>query len=504
MTVVKTQAGIVGAGPGGLMLSHLLAAEGIESIVLERRGREEIENTVRAGILEAGTVQVVSESGASDRVLREGRRHEGIELRFDGEGHRIDFDALVGRNVWPYPQHEVLTDLIVARLAGGPDLRFEVEATSAEDDGERAAINATGRDGEPLRIEAELVVGADGSRSVVRTAVSGSQTDGHFREYPLRLVRDPLPRTGVLRFRSFVASQIQRGRLALIGDTAHTVPPTGAKGLNLAVADVVGASRALKRLLGDRDASEIQRYPEIALRRTWKARHFSWWVTSMLHSAPGASAFDRMRQLGELNMVVESEAGRSFLAEAIPVGHHRVDPGRAYSARGRKLAIGPARKRRRPGSEQVVGDRASGLANQSLVVDRPGGLELGSVRNAPRHGAVQDAPRDVDRQLGLRMMDVLAVAQEHACKSSGCRVGLLGSPVPDGRMEGRLGHEHPQHVSVHEHCGRGSGHDRLDPLPRSQIGKILNVGNYVLVGPGHLLLVDSHDQVLTARDTGID
>ena len=133
MAVVRTQVGIVGAGPGGLLLSHLLAADGIESIVLDRRSRNEIEHTVRAGILEAGTVKVLSESGASDRVISEGHPHEGIELRFDGEGHRIDFHALVGRDVWLYPQHEVLKDLIAARLARGQDLRFGVEATGAED-----------------------------------------------------------------------------------------------------------------------------------------------------------------------------------------------------------------------------------------------------------------------------------------------------------------------------------------------------------------------------------
>jgi p-hydroxybenzoate 3-monooxygenase len=383
MTVVRTQVGIVGAGPGGLLLSHLLAADGIESIVIDSRTRHEIENTVRAGILEAGTVAVLSETGASERVTREGHPHQGIELRFDGEGHRIDFHALVGRDVWLYPQHEVLKDLIAARLAGGQDLRFGVQATGADDEGGRAAIDATGADGEPLRIEADFVVGADGSRSVVRTAVTGSQTGGYFREYPFAwfgilcnappsapeliysnsphgfalisqrsesvqrmylqcdpemdpnamgdeeiwtslrervaphpLVEGEIFQRDVLRFRSFVASRIQRGRLALVGDAAHTVPPTGAKGLNLAVADVVVLARALKRLLRDGDDSGIELYPTVALRRTWKAQQFSWWMTSMLHSVPAATDFDRMRQLGELYTVVESEAGRKFLAEA--------------------------------------------------------------------------------------------------------------------------------------------------------------------------------------------
>ena len=383
MTVTRTQVGIVGAGPGGLLLSHLLAAAGIESVVIDSRSREKIENTVRAGILEQGTVRVLTESGASDRVLREGHPHHGIELRFDGGGHRIDFHALVGRDVWLYPQHEVLRDLIATRLADGQDLRFEAQARSAEADTTGAAIDAVGPEGEPLRVEADFVVGADGSRSVVRAAVTGSPTGGYFKEYPFAwfgilckappsapeliysnsahgfalisqrnesvqrmylqcdpemdpdsmsddeiwtslservaphpLIEGEIFQRDVLRFRSFVASRIQRGRLALVGDAAHTVPPTGAKGLNLAVADVVVLAQALEALLIEGDGSAIERYPETALRRTWKAQQFSWWMTSMLHSLPDASEFDRKRQLGELYTVVESEAGRRFLAEA--------------------------------------------------------------------------------------------------------------------------------------------------------------------------------------------
>ncbi len=383
MTALKTHVGIVGAGPGGLLLSHLLAADGIESIVIDSRSREAIETTVRAGILESGTVQLLSETGASDRVIGEGHPHEGIELRFDGEGHRIDFRALVGRDVWLYPQHEVLKDLITARLDGGQDLRFEVEASSVEDHGDGAVVNAVDIDGGPLRVEADFVVGADGSHSVVRSAVTGSHTDGFFREYPFAwfgilcnappsapeliysnsahgfalisqrsetvqrmylqcdpemdpsamtdeqiwdslrervaphpLIEGEIFQRDVLRFRSFVASAIQRGRLALVGDAAHTVPPTGAKGLNLAVADVAVLTQALKAFLVNGDGSALERYAEVALRRTWKAQHFSWWMTSMLHTLPNASEFDRMRQLGELRTVVESDAGRKFLAEA--------------------------------------------------------------------------------------------------------------------------------------------------------------------------------------------
>jgi p-hydroxybenzoate 3-monooxygenase len=381
-TVERTRVGIVGAGPAGLLLSHLLALGGIESIVIDARSREEIENTVRAGILEAGTVHVLAESAASERVLAAGQIHHGIELHFAGEAHRIDFQALTARGVWLYPQHEVLRDLIAARSAAGQDIRFGVTAKSAEGWGTLGRIHATGEQG-PVETEAEFVVGADGSHSVVRPAVTGSQTSGYFREYPfawfgilceappsaeeliysnsphgfalisqrsptvqrMYLQCDPeldpdamtddaiwealqlrvaphvlaegrIFQRDVLRFRSFVASSVRNGRVALVGDAAHTVPPTGAKGMNLAIADTVVLARALRALLRDGDSSLIDRYADDVLPRIWKAQHFSWWMTSMLHRSPNATEFDELRQLGELSSVVESEAGQRYLAEA--------------------------------------------------------------------------------------------------------------------------------------------------------------------------------------------
>ncbi len=383
VNAARTQVAIVGAGPAGLVLSHLLAAAGIDSIVVDRRSREAIETTVRAGILEADTVRLLSESGASTRVLSDGMRHDGIELRFAGEGHRIDFMALTGRGVWLYPQHEVLRDLIAARLADGQDLRFETEAARVEDDAQTARVHATDANGEPLTIAADFVVGADGSRSVARLAVTGADGGGYFREYPFAwfgilceappsapeliysnssqgfalisqrsatvqrmylqcdpdldpeawsderiweelaarvaphpLIRGPIFQRDVLRFRSYVASSLRRGRIALVGDCAHTVPPTGAKGMNLAIADVVVLARALRALIGDRDWSLIESYEDDVLARVWKAQHFSWWMTQMLHLTAEASDFDRRRQLGELSSVVASEAGRRYLAEA--------------------------------------------------------------------------------------------------------------------------------------------------------------------------------------------
>jgi p-hydroxybenzoate 3-monooxygenase len=381
---IRTRVAIVGAGPAGLLLSHQLADAGIDSVVIDQRTREQIETTIRAGILEQGTVELLRAIDPHSRVDTVGHRHDGIELRFAGEGHRIDFAALVGRGVWLYPQHEVLKDLLALRVRSGQDIRFETIADHVEDvETERPRVVATTADGESVEIEADFVVGADGSRSVVRTAVTGSQTGGYFREYPFawfgilceappsaeeliysnsesgfalisqrspevqrmyfqcdpgadpeeptqeqiwEILQERVPgvtldegrifQRDVLRFRSFVAHELHRGRAALVGDAAHTVPPTGAKGMNLAIADVVLLARALRALLLEGDARLVDGYADTALRRIWKAQQFSWWMTSMLHPAPEASDFDRLRQLGELRSVVDSEAGRSFLAEA--------------------------------------------------------------------------------------------------------------------------------------------------------------------------------------------
>ena len=381
---IRTRVAIVGAGPAGLILSHLLAEAGVESIVIDQRSREEIESTIRAGILEQGTVDLLTRIDPNTRVNSVGHRHDGIELRFQGTGHRIDFPGLVGRSVWLYPQHEVLKDMLALRLGAGQDLRFNVTATHVEGaDTDRPRVVATDADGQEFVIEANFVVGADGSRSVVRPAVTGSSTGGYFREYPFAwfgilceapasadeliysnsengfalisqrspevqrmyfqcepdadpsamseaeiwetlqsrvpgttLKEGPVFQRDVLRFRSFVAHELRHGRAALVGDAAHTVPPTGAKGMNLAVADVVLLARALQALLAENDSRLIDVYAEQALQRIWKAQHFSWWMTSMLHSLPEHNDFDQRRQLGELRSVVESEAGRTYLAEA--------------------------------------------------------------------------------------------------------------------------------------------------------------------------------------------
>lgn len=383
-TSIRTRVAIVGAGPAGLILSQLLADAGIESVIIDQRSREEIEQTIRAGILEQGTVDLLTQIDPDSRVHTVGHRHDGIELRFEGEGHRIDFPDLVGRSVWLYPQHEVLKDMLALRLNQGQDLRFGVSATRVEGlDTDLPRVVATDAEGAELIIDADFVVGADGSRSVVRPAITGASRSGYFREYPFawfgilaeappsseeliysnsdngfalisqrsaevqrmyfqcdpdadpnalseaqiwETLQSRVPGTtlnegkifqrDVLRFRSFVASDLRHGRAALVGDAAHTVPPTGAKGMNLAVADVIILAKALNALLVENDAQLIDGYADAASRRIWKAQNFSWWMTSMLHLQPEHNEFDWRRQLGELRSVVDSEAGRTYLAEA--------------------------------------------------------------------------------------------------------------------------------------------------------------------------------------------
>ncbi|GAA4616079.1 4-hydroxybenzoate 3-monooxygenase [Saccharopolyspora hordei] len=381
---MRTQVGIVGAGPAGLMLSHLLHQHGVESVVLDIRTREEIEGTIRAGVLEQSTVDLMVETGVGERVKQVGMVHHGIELRFGGRGHRIDFaDLTGGRGVTIYPQHEVLKDLIAQRLADGGDIRFGVSDVQVEDvTSDRPRVRFT-QDGVAQQLECDLVAGCDGSRTTTRALVPApNPRQDHFRQYPFawfgilaeaprssdelvyahhpngfalvstrsetvqRLylqvdpqdsvedwsddriwselrtrvagvdIKDgPIFDKSVLHFRSFVCEPMQYGRLFLAGDAAHTVPPTGAKGMNLAIADVHVLSRAMARFFATGDRSGLDAYTETALPRVWRAQHFSWWMTSMLHRIPGASGFDLHRQLAELDTVTRSRAGRTLLAE---------------------------------------------------------------------------------------------------------------------------------------------------------------------------------------------
>lgn len=387
MNTTRTQVGIVGGGPAGLMLSHLLARAGIASVVVDNRSRNEIATTVRAGILEADSVRMLTDTGVSDRVLREGHAHGGIELRFGGVSHRVDFEGLAGACSWLYPQTDVFIDLAAARERDGGDVRFGVSGTRVLDvTGARPGITFTDADGAAQEVRCDVLVGADGSRSSCRFEVPEAERRHYFKEYPFawfgllvqapksapELIYNHSPRgfalisqrtetlqrmyfqcdpatdvadwsddriwdelsarlagqdgfelkTGritdksVLPFRSFVAEPMRYGNLLLAGDAAHTVPPTGAKGLNLALADVRVLAELLERALVHGDRAALDEYGPRALGRVWRSQHFSYWMTTMLHALPGATDFDVQRQLAELSAVVGSTAGSTYLAEA--------------------------------------------------------------------------------------------------------------------------------------------------------------------------------------------
>jgi p-hydroxybenzoate 3-monooxygenase len=379
----ETQVGIVGAGPAGLLLAHLLGLHGIDSVVLESRSREYLERRVRAGVLEQGTVDLLIEVGLGERMQREGLVHHGIELRFGGAGRRIDFaDLAEGRGITVYGQQEVVKDLLNARERAETLPLFEVaDVTLAALDGDRPAIRFT-HDGDAHELRCDFVAGCDGSHGVSRHAIPAGAVAAYEREYPfgwlgilaevapsteeliyarhergfalhsmrsptlsryylqcepdadpadwpdervwdelstrlsLDLAAGPIVEKGVTPMRSFVVEPMQFGRLYLAGDAAHIVPPTGAKGLNLAVADVRVLAAALQRHYADGDDSALERYSETCLKRVWRAEHFSWWMTSMLHRFPGGSeGFEEKLQLSQLEYVTSSRVAGASLAE---------------------------------------------------------------------------------------------------------------------------------------------------------------------------------------------
>jgi p-hydroxybenzoate 3-monooxygenase len=382
----RTQVGIVGAGPAGLVLSHLLAREGIESVVLEDRSREYVEKRVRAGVLEQGTVDLLTELGLADRLLREGLVHHGIELRFDGQGHRIAFEELAeGRAITVYGQQEVVKDLIAARLDAGAPLLFEVDDVSLHGiDTDEPTIRFT-HEGEQKELRCDAIAGCDGFHGVSRPSVPDGvlsfnelvypfawlgilaevapsteeliyaphergfalhslrspelsrlyvqcEPDDSLDDWPderiweelhLRLARDdgwtlkegPLVEKAIAPLRSFVAQPMQYGRLYLAGDAVHIVPATGAKGLNLAVADVQVLGEALAAYLKGGDDSKLEAYSDDCLRRVWRVQHFSWWMTWMLHRFPDDDGFMRGLRRAQLEYVCSSRAAAATLAE---------------------------------------------------------------------------------------------------------------------------------------------------------------------------------------------
>jgi p-hydroxybenzoate 3-monooxygenase len=379
---VRTQVGIVGAGPAGLTLARLLELEGIDTVVLEARTRDYVEHRIRAGVLEQRTAELLRDAGVGERMEREGIVHHGIELQFDGERHRIPLSELAdGRAIVIYGQTEVVKDLIAARLESGLPLHFEVDDVSV--DPERPLIRFR-HDGSRHELECGVVAGCDGFHGVCRASVPDGVLRTFSREYPygwlgilaavppssdelvyahhergfallslrspelsrlyvqcradedlaewpderiweeldLRLGVDgwqlkhgPVREKSVTAMRSFVAAPMRYGRLFLAGDAAHIVPPTGAKGLNLAVADVAVLSEALVALVRDGRHEPADAYSDTCLRRVWRATHFSWWMTSMLHTQPGSDNLESELQLSQLRYVTSSRAAATTLAE---------------------------------------------------------------------------------------------------------------------------------------------------------------------------------------------
>jgi p-hydroxybenzoate 3-monooxygenase len=380
---VRTQVGIIGAGPAGLLLSRLLHLQGIDSVVLENRSRDYVEARIRAGILEQHTVDTLTAAGVGDRLQREGLEHRGIYLQYPGTRHKLDFPELCGRTVWVYGQTEVTKDLIAAQLDGGPPLLFEVSDVRPEDvDGDSPRIRFTDADGVEQVLECDVIAGTDGFHGPSRAVVQGAAGRVWERTYPyawLGILADAAPATdeliyawhpegfalysmrspsvsrlylqvdpaekiedwsddriweglskrfalegweistgtitekSVLPMRSFVSTPMRRGRLFLAGDAAHIVPPTGAKGLNLAVADVTLLAQALVRLLQEKQADLVDTYSDRALARVWRCTHFSWFMTSMLHRS--GDDFDAELQLSQLRRIAASEPAARELAE---------------------------------------------------------------------------------------------------------------------------------------------------------------------------------------------
>lgn len=383
---LKTQVGIVGAGPAGLMLSHLLHLQGIESIIIEGRSRDAIESTIRAGVLEHGTVNLLKEIGAGGRMEREGFRHQGIELRFDGKGQRIDFPSLTdGKSVMVYAQHEVIKDLVQARMNTNGQLIFDVSNVSVADLDSSTPKIRFRKDEIDGEIACDVIAGCDGTQGICRPSIPAGVLTTYEKIYPfgwfgilceappssdeliyalhdrgfalvstrspeiqrMYLQVDPsdkienwsddriwaefrqrlatrdgwAPQEGrifskvIVGMRSFVVEPMQYGRLFLAGDAAHVVPPTGAKGLNLAVADVRVLATALAEFYRSGRGDLLDQYSATVLRRVWKTQRFSWWMTSMLHRFPGNDAFQYRVQLAELAYVTGSRAASTTLAE---------------------------------------------------------------------------------------------------------------------------------------------------------------------------------------------
>jgi p-hydroxybenzoate 3-monooxygenase len=368
------------------MLSHLLHRAGVESVLVENRSRQYVQERVRAGVLEQGTVDLMNETGVGNRLGREGLVHRGLELRFGRRGHRIDLLALTGgKAITIYGQNKVVEDLTDARLAAGGRIFFGAEDVTVHGLDSTAPSIRLRSDGEASEVRCDFIAGCDGFHGVCRPSAPAGVLTEFERIYPFawlgmlaevepsseeliysrhergfalhsmrspeltrlylqvardeeignwpderiwdelqrrfetddgfKLKRGPIVQKGITPMHSFVVEPMQYGRLMLAGDAAHIVPPTGAKGLNLAIADVSVLARAISDFYMTGSCAGLKGYSETCLRRVWKVQRFSWWMTSMLHRFEDENAFDQRRQLAELEYVVSSRAASQSLAE---------------------------------------------------------------------------------------------------------------------------------------------------------------------------------------------
>ena len=381
-----TQVGIVGAGPAGLLLGHLLHLNGIDSVIVENRARDYVIDRVRAGVLEQGTVDLLMAMGVGERLRREGLRHDGLYISFGGERHHIDMaDLTGGKAITVYGQNEVVKDLIDARIATSRPLHFEAEQVSVGAlDSSHPTIHFR-QGGTEHEIRCDFIAGCDGFHGVCRPSIPDGALTNYDRIYPfgwLGILADAPPSSAELVYtyhdrgfalfsmrsptitrlyfqvppdepidewsddaiwdemlmrmttregwkpqvgrivqksvtpmRSFVAAPMRYGRLFLAGDAAHIVPPTGAKGLNLAASDVLVLARALKAFYENGRPDWLDEYSAVCLRGVWKAQRFSWWMTTTLHRSPEETAFDRQRQIADLDYLTSSRAAMTSLAE---------------------------------------------------------------------------------------------------------------------------------------------------------------------------------------------
>lgn len=380
----RVTVGIIGAGPAGLMLAHLLAQEGIASVVLEARSRAHVEARIRAGILEYEVAQLLRDCGLGARMDSIGHRHGGTNFLVGGVLRHIDFEALLGKHVMLYSQHEVVRDLIAARLAAGAEIVFEAAEVAVHDYATAAPFITYTAGGRAMRLDCAIIAGCDGFHGICRPAFPAGMIVEYDREYPfgwlgilaeappakdeliyarhdngfaLLSMRSPeisrlylqcaadealenwpderiwqelavrlghdgfslntgrILQKSVTAMRSYVAEPMQAGRLFLAGDAAHIVPPTGAKGLNAAIADAVVLARAVTAHVKKSDELGLVNYTATCLKRIWQVERFSWWMTSMMHKFAGHTAFDDRMQSAELEYILSSNAGQMSLAE---------------------------------------------------------------------------------------------------------------------------------------------------------------------------------------------